>query len=132
MLMNLSRLVSIAKSKTRSCQGGSKRHQTSSSSQSISNSIWEDAFEKAADYVERLRNMVSRHLTLPYKFVCLTDDSTPIEGVELLVQPNAGYARPWWHKVHMFDPNLGLEGKILYLDLPMFEEKSRALPEPTV
>jgi hypothetical protein len=69
------------------------------------------------DYVERLRNMVSRHLTLSYKFVCLTDDPTPIEGVELLVQPNAGYARPWWHKVHMFDPNLGLEGKILYLDL---------------
>jgi hypothetical protein len=25
------------------------------------------------DYVERLRNMVSRHMTIPYEFVCLTD-----------------------------------------------------------
>ena len=33
------------------------------------------------DYVERLRNMVSRNLTLPYEFVCLTDDKIPIEGV---------------------------------------------------
>jgi hypothetical protein len=69
------------------------------------------------DYVERLRNMVSRHLTVPYEFFCLTDDPTPIAGVKLLVQPNAKYARPWWHKVHMFDPSLGLQGRILYFDL---------------
>ena len=33
------------------------------------------------DYVERLRNMVARHITIPYEFVCLTDDQHPIEGV---------------------------------------------------
>jgi hypothetical protein len=69
------------------------------------------------EYVERLRNMVARHLTVPYEFVCLTDDQRPIEGVRSLIQPNAGYAKPWWHKVHMFDPHLGLQGKILYFDL---------------
>jgi hypothetical protein len=69
------------------------------------------------EYVERLRNMVSRHLTIPYEFVCLTDDSTPIEDVRLVVQPNAGYARGWWHKVHMFDPSLPIKGRILYFDL---------------
>ena len=69
------------------------------------------------EYVERLRNMVARHCSLPYEFVCLTDDPTPIEGVRLIVQPNAGYARGWWHKVHMFDPSLPLEGRILYFDL---------------
>jgi len=69
------------------------------------------------EYVERLRNMVARHITQPYKFICLTDDPTPITGVDLIVQPGAGYARPWWHKVHMFDPGLGLEGRILYFDL---------------
>lgn len=61
--------------------------------------------------------MVSRHLTIPYEFVCLTDDPTPIEGVRLIVQPNAGYARGWWHKVHMFDSSLPLEGRVLYFDL---------------
>lgn len=69
------------------------------------------------DYVERLRNMVSKHLTIPYKFVCLTDDSHPIPGVISIVQKNSNYQKGWWHKVHMFDPMLGLSGRILYFDL---------------
>jgi len=69
------------------------------------------------EYVEKLRNMVSRHCSLPYEFVCLTDDPTPVEGVRLIVQPNAGYSRAWWHKIHMFDPSLPLQGRILYFDL---------------
>lgn len=69
------------------------------------------------EYVERLRNMVARHLTVPYEFVCLTDDQHPIEGVRSIVQPNAQYAKGWWHKVHMFDPSLPIEGRIIYFDL---------------
>lgn len=69
------------------------------------------------DYVERLRNMVSRNLTIPYKFVCLTDDNHRIDGVENIVQPNSGYKKGWWHKVHMFDPFLPITGRILYFDL---------------
>lgn len=69
------------------------------------------------DYVEKLRNMVSRHLTVPYEFCCLTDDQHPIDGVTSIVRPNQGYARGWWHKVHMFDPGLGLKGRVLYMDL---------------
>lgn len=69
------------------------------------------------EYVERLRNMISRNLTVPYEFVCLTDDQHPIEGVRSIVQPNAGYVKGWWHKVHMFDPSLPLKGRILFFDL---------------
>jgi hypothetical protein len=69
------------------------------------------------EYVERLRNMVSRHLTVPYEFVCLTDDQHPINGVRNIVMPDQGYAKKWWHKVHMFDPALPLKGRVLYLDL---------------
>jgi hypothetical protein len=69
------------------------------------------------DYVEKLRNMVSRNLTVPYKFVCLTDDHHPIEGVQTIYQPNAGYRKGWWHKVHMFDPFLPVSGRLLYFDL---------------
>lgn len=69
------------------------------------------------NYVERLRNMVSRNITVPYKFVCLTDDKIPIDGVESIYQPNANYKKGWWHKVHMFDPSLPLVGRILYFDL---------------
>ena len=69
------------------------------------------------EYVERLRNMVSRHLTVPYEFVCLTNDPTPIEGVRNIVIPEQKYAKLWWHKVHMFDPSLGITNRILYFDL---------------
>jgi len=69
------------------------------------------------DYVERLRNMVSRHLTVPYEFACLTDDQHPIKGVKTLYQPSREYSKKWWHKVHMFDPGLNLPGRILYFDL---------------
>jgi hypothetical protein len=69
------------------------------------------------EYVERLRNMVSKHLTVPYEFVCLTDDQHPISGVRSIIQKPAGYSKLWWHKVHMFDPSLPISGKILYFDL---------------
>lgn len=69
------------------------------------------------DYVERLRNMVARHMTIPYEFACLTDDQHPIEGVRTIYQPNSNYAKGWWHKVHMFDPALPISGRILYFDL---------------
>lgn len=69
------------------------------------------------EYVEKLRNMVSRNLTIKYEFVCLTDDPTPIKNVRLIVQKNAGYSRGWWHKLHMFDPYLPILGRILYFDL---------------
>jgi len=68
-------------------------------------------------YVEKLRNMIDRHTTMPYKLHCLTDDPTPIDGVNLIVQKNAGYTKGWWHKIHMFDPTLPLAGRILYMDL---------------
>lgn len=68
-------------------------------------------------YVEKLRNMVERHLSIPYEFVCLTDDNRPIRGVRSIVQKNAGYQKGWWHKVHMFDPSLDISGRILYFDL---------------
>ena len=61
--------------------------------------------------------MVSRHITVPYEFVCLTDDPTPIDNVRNIVIPQQPYPRLWWHKVHMFDPSLGIKNRILYFDL---------------
>ena len=37
---------------------------------------WGDKY--GPEYVNRLYNMVSRHLTLDFQMVCLTDDSTGI------------------------------------------------------
>lgn len=69
------------------------------------------------EYVERLRNMVAKNLTVPYEFVCLTDDKHPLAGVTTIYQPSANYQKLWWHKIHMFDTDLPLKGKVLYFDL---------------
>lgn len=69
------------------------------------------------EYVERLRNMVARNISIPYEFVCLTDDPTPIDGVRNIVMPQQSYPRLWWHKIHMFDPSLGIRNRIIYFDL---------------
>lgn len=78
----------------------------------------------AREYVERLRNMVARNITVPYEFVCLTDDQKPIDGVRIVYQQNAGYTKGWWHKVHMFDPTLPFGKRILYFDLDVVIHKN--------
>lgn len=70
----------------------------------------------SADYVNKLYNMVKRHCTLDYEFVCLTDDSLGIdENVKILPLPNG--LTGWWCKPYMFSKDLPLNGTILYMDL---------------
>ena len=78
------------------------------------------------EYVERLRNMIFRNLDKPYEFACLTDDKHPIDGVKTIYQPAANYQKLWWHKIHMFDTDLPLKGKILYFDPDVIVHKNIA------
>jgi len=76
-----------------------------------------------AEYVIRLQRMVARYVKLPHRFVCLTDRANelpadisviPIASMSSVVPRNgAGY----WNKVRLFDPTLGLTGRVLYIDL---------------
>ena len=59
------------------------------------------------DYVANLKTMVSRHLAIPYHFVCLTD--MDIEGGGRLANGWPG----WWSKIEIFR----FGGKAIYLDL---------------
>lgn len=71
-----------------------------------------------ADYVNTLYNMVKRHLTLPFEFVCFTEDPTdlnPLIRVEAL--PNINSAHGWWYKMAMFNPDLPIKGNLLFIDL---------------
>lgn len=75
------------------------------------------------EYVNRLYHMVNRNLSLPFRFVCLTDDISGLEaGIETLPIPKI-YVPPEkavspWRKLALFAPKLGdLSGRSLYLDL---------------
>lgn len=81
-------------------------------------------------YVRRLYHGVLRHLSRPFRFVCLTDDPTglepPIETYPLPVTPfdeaafDAKKGGDTWRKVGLFQPGLaGLVGETLFLDLDL-------------
>lgn len=64
-----------------------------------------------AEWVRKLRDGVRRHLTLPYRFVCLSDVDVPCERIPLETA-----WRGWWSKIELFRPGL-FDGIVLYFDL---------------
>jgi hypothetical protein len=70
------------------------------------------------EYVDRLRAMCLRHLSGPARFVCFTDRPGEMPaGVDAVtVTPFAGLPG-WWSKLHVFRSDVGLSGRVLYLDL---------------
>lgn len=67
------------------------------------------------EYVNRLAAMVARHTTLPYRFVCLTDDPA---GVTCETAPIGTDAPGWWAKLVLFRPHPALVGqRVLFFDL---------------
>ena len=67
------------------------------------------------EYVNRLHSMVRRHLTIPHRFVCLTDNRTGLnEGIETFSIPSlelpAGAPERGWTKLVSFSPALTAPG----------------------
>jgi len=63
------------------------------------------------DWVRRLQGMVQRHLEIPHRFVCFTDQTIPGVHCILLDQNLPG----WWSKIEMF--RWSVSTRLLYLDL---------------
>lgn len=71
---------------------------------------WGDRYSEV--WVHRLRAMVSKHLTIPHGFVCLTD--RPVDGIEC--EPLDPGLTGWWAKLSLFKPGRFV-GDVLYFDL---------------
>lgn len=69
-------------------------------------------------YVNILKNMCARHLTVPYEFHCLTEDPKGLDpDVHVIPLPNESCIKTWWSKLYMFSPQIPLQGTILFFDL---------------
>lgn len=73
------------------------------------------------DYVEKLYNMVHRHLTVKPRFHVFTEHDRPVPGTMikhiLTDWPGiAGRKKAWWYKMQMFDSQR-IQGQVLYFDL---------------
>lgn len=74
--------------------------------------------------VNRLRAMVKRHLSLPHRFVCFTDNGTGArDDVEIMPLPYVNVPQGperCWRKLGVFSPEeTGLHGLTLFLDLDL-------------
>ena len=78
---------------------------------------WGDKYP--AEYVNRLYRMVKRHLTIPYQFICFTENEQGLEeGIETRPVELDPDLKGWWYKLQLFQQKLhDLEGQILFLDL---------------
>lgn len=73
------------------------------------------------DYVNRLYNMVVRNTSLPFSFICFTDNAEGINP-QIEIRPLPEMPLPpdkerGWRKLSLFKKDVGLEGRILFLDL---------------
>lgn len=68
--------------------------------------------EYKPEHVNRLAQEVARNLSLPHRFVCLSD----LPGAGYEVAPLEHGWPGWWSKIELFRPGL-FDGPVLYLDL---------------
>ena len=62
-------------------------------------------------WILRLKRMVEDNVTVPHRFVCLSNVSVPCERIEL-----TDGLEGWWNKVELFRSDQ-FEGRVFYLDL---------------
>lgn len=72
-------------------------------------------------YVERLYNMLGRHLSVPFRFHVYTehDRSVPPHMIKHCLEDWPGVSGPkksWWYKMHLFNPEHHA-GPLMYFDL---------------
>jgi hypothetical protein len=83
---------------------------------------WGDKY--SAEYVNRLRSMVRRHLSVPHEFVCFTDGTSGLEP-DIATRPIPDPFDGWWNKLSFFRGDLFPPGTtLLYSDLDMVIVKS--------
>lgn len=68
-----------------------------------------------ARYVNNLRAMVRRHLTVPFRFVCLTEDWGKLHK-DIEVKPIPDFLKGWWAKLALFAPGT-FDDRVLFFDL---------------
>lgn len=73
---------------------------------------WGNKF--SAEYVNKLYNAIKRNVTIPYEFICFTENP---KGIECKTKPFLNDLPTWWYIIGLFNKDHGFKDKILYMDL---------------
>jgi len=72
-----------------------------------------------AEYVNRLYRMTNKHLSLPFTFHCLTENTDGIDpNINILPLELEPGLKGWWYKLQLFKPDFySLRGQVMFMDL---------------
>lgn len=73
-------------------------------------------FGLGAEYVNKLRAGVARHLPLPHRFACITDDPEGLDDGIDVIEAHPGLTG-WWQKLALFKPGTFETERVVYFDL---------------
>jgi hypothetical protein len=69
--------------------------------------------------------MVTQNTTVPFNFICLTDDPSGIEdGIQIIPIPSEPELEVWWNKLFMFKKGVLPKGKNVFFDLDLIIQKN--------
>lgn len=79
---------------------------------------WHDFLGRGAEYVAKLASMVARHLSVPHRFICVTDRWERHPGIECqdLGPVSQEESKGCWAKLRIFQPGR-FDGRCVYLDV---------------
>ena len=76
-------------------------------------------------YANVLESMCKRHVTVPFEFHCITENSQGLDPhIKTIELPKDLGVKSWWNKLWMFGSHFPLQGNILYLDLDIIIHKN--------
>jgi hypothetical protein len=70
-------------------------------------------------YAERLKDMVARHTSYEFDFMCLTNLPADRFREDIIVHPLERPWPAWWAKMEAFNPDLPVGERVLMLDLDL-------------
>jgi len=72
-----------------------------------------------SSYVNKLFNMCSRNLTIPFKFACITENPIDLNpNIKIIHLPKVNL-NGWWFKPYVFSREIPIEGTIIFMDLDL-------------
>lgn len=77
---------------------------------------WGDLY--SAEYVNKLYRSVVRNTSLPFRFICFTENTRSIDkNIECRQLPDVPGVVGWWYKLSLFSTESKLKGSVFFLDL---------------
>ena len=80
----------------------------------------------SSQHVNKILELCRKNTTEPFKFFCLTEDSSELDSeISVIEFPEDNYYEKWWNKLYLFDRNIVSQpGEKLFLDLDIHIQKS--------